>query len=339
MPLRAPPYGEDVYAQLRPALPAGFPFTDARRGAPAGWATLAGSVGLPMLLAISLAVLAWALPGSGEPQALAMLGLAGLAAALGASAVWVFAAAARRRALELETLRAEQRALHEELTALAHDLRAPLVTAHSYFELLADEAFGRLPGEAREAAERGKVASARARDVADAALRRSLRAGGTRGARGAGRPAAVGVDLNALVGDVLAGLAAQLAATDAEIEVGDLPVAAGADRDALYGVFSALVELALQYAPPGRAPRILVSGYEDGDFASISVRDWGPGIARREHGRIFGELERREDAASGAELGLATGRRLVREQGGRVWIDPLVTDGVCVRVALPRPRG
>ena len=331
-----PLHGEDVYAQLRSALPAGFPFADARRGAPAGWATLAGSVGLPMLLAISLAVLAWALPGSGEPQALAMLGLAGLAAALGASAVWAFTAAARRRALELETLRAEQRALREELTALAHDLRAPLVTAHSYFELLADEAFGRLPGEAREAAKRGKVASERARDLADAALRRSLRAGDT---RGVGRPSAAGVDLNALVGDVLAGLAAQLAAADAEIEVGDLPVAAGADRDALYAVFSALVELALQYAPPGRAPRILVSDYEDGDFASISVRDWGPGIARREHERIFGELERREDAASGAELGLATVRRLVREQGGRVWIDPLVTDGVCVRVALPRPRG
>ena len=335
-----PLHGEDVYAQVWSALPAGYPFADARRGRPAGWATLAGSVGLPMLLAISLAALAWALPGSGEPQALAALGLAGLAAALGASAVWAFAAAAQRRALELETLRAEQRALREELTALAHDLRAPLVTAHSYFELLADEAFGRLPSEAREAAKRGKVASERARDLADATLRRSLRAGGT---RRPGRPAAVGVDLNALVGEVLVGLAVQLAATDAEIEVRDLPVAAGADRDALYGVFSALVEHALQYAPPGRKPRILVSGYEDGDYASVSVRDWGPGIAGREHERIFGEFERRSDTAAGdapgAGLGLATVRRLVREQGGRVWIDPLVTDGLCVRVALPRPRG
>ena len=331
-----PLHGEDVYAQVRSALPAGPLFASSRRARPAGWATLAGSVGLPMLLAISLATIAWVLPGQGESQALTALGLAGIAAALGASAVWAVAAAARRRALEVEALRADRRALREELTALAHDLRAPLVTAHSYFELLAGEAFGRLPSEAREAAARGKVASERARDLADASLRGAL------GPADARRPGAGGCDLNALLSDVLAGLALPLATTEADIEVGDLPVAASADREALGRVFSTLVERALQHAQPGRKPHILVSGHEDGDFASISVRDWGPAIARREHERLSDQLAGRADAAAGdgpdADLGLAAVRRILRAQGGRVWIDPLVTDGVCVRVALPRPR-
>ena len=59
-------HGQDVYAQLRSALPAGLTLAAARDLRPATWARLAGSVGLPMLLAISLATLAWALPGQRE---------------------------------------------------------------------------------------------------------------------------------------------------------------------------------------------------------------------------------------------------------------------------------
>ena len=69
------------------------------------------------------------------------------------------------------------------------------------------------------------------------------------------------------------------------------------------------------------------------------MRDWGIGIARREQERVFGLYERADDTtAPGSGIGLATVRRLVQEQGGRVWIDPLITDGTCVRLALPGTR-
>ena len=322
--------GQDVYAPLPAfAQPAARP--------PAGrlsrWSRLAGSVVLPMVLAASIAVLAWALPGNGDSQVLAALGLAGVVFAIGGSIVWVVVALVQARAREVDALRAEQRQLQAELASIAHDLRAPLVTANSYFELLAEEAFGRLPAEAREAAERGKAASERARTLAESTLRRSLRrASGEAGAHG------TSVDLNGLLAEVVTGLRADLAESDAEIEIRDLPAAA-ADRDALYRVFSNLIENALKYAPPDRRPRILVSGYREGEFATIAVRDWGIGIARREQERVFGLYERAGDAtAPGSGIGLATVRRLVREQGGRVWIDPLITDGTCVRLSLPATR-
>ena len=321
---------QDVYAPLPAfAQPAARP--------PAGrlsrWSRLAGSVVLPMVLAASIAALAWALPGNGDSQVLAALGLAGVVFAIGGSIVWVLVASVQARAREVDALRAEQRELQAELGSIAHDLRAPLVTANSYFELLAEEAFGRLPAEAREAAERGKAASERARTLAESTLRRSLRR-----ARGEAGAHATSVDLNGLLAEVVTGLRADLAESDAEIEIRDLPAAA-ADRDALYRVFSNLVENALKYAPPDRRPRILVSGYREGEFATIAVRDWGIGIARREQERIFGLYERAGDAtAPGSGIGLATVRRLVQEQGGRVWIDPLITDGTCVRLALPGTR-
>ena len=319
----------DVHAQRSPS-------SQRAGGRISYWTMVAGSVALPMLLAVSLATLAWALPGSGDSAMLAALGLSGVAFALVASAVWVVAAALRSRSREAERLREEQRALQAELASVAHDLRAPLVTANSYFELLAEEAFGRLPADALQAAQRGKIASQRARTLAESALRRSLRHSRD------GAAAATTVDLGALVGEVMIGLRADIAESDAEVEIRDLP-AAHADGQAMYRVFANLIENAIKYAPPGRRPRIQVSGYPEGDFVNISVRDWGIGIARREQEQVFALYERADaasgSAAEGAGIGLATVRKLVHEQGGRVWIDPLVTDGTCVRLALPAAQG
>ncbi len=321
---------QDAYAQ--PSRPRSMPRTGV--GRLSHWTLLAGTVALPMLLAASLATLAWALPGSGDSARFAALGLSGIAVALIVSAVWVAAASLRARSREVERMRDERLALEAELASVAHDLRAPLVTANSYFELLAEEAFGRLPSEALQAAKRGKVASERARTLAESALRRSLR-------RGRDDAALDPVDIAAVVSEAVVGLHADLAESDAEIEIRDLPVAS-CDRDAMYRVFTNLIENAIKYAAPGRRPRILVSGYVEGDFVNIGVRDWGIGIARREQEQVFSLYERAEDVAAGATpgagIGLATVRQLVQEQGGRVWIDPLVTDGTSVRVALPAAK-
>ena len=146
------------------------------------------------------------------------------------------------------------------------------------------------------------------------------------------------VELETVVSEALLALRADLAESGAEVEVRGLPAVSG-DREALYRVFSNLIENAVKYAPPSRRPRILVSGYREGELAHAAVRDWGIGIARREQERVFSLYERAEDAAGpGMGVGLATVRRLVQEQGGRVWIDPLITDGTGVRVSLPAAK-
>jgi signal transduction histidine kinase len=55
--------------------------------------------------------------------------------------------------------------------SIAHDLRSPLVTVHSYLELLAEESFGPIPTEAREAAQRATVAAVRAQSMVEDTLR------------------------------------------------------------------------------------------------------------------------------------------------------------------------
>ena len=215
-----------------------------------------------------------------------------------------------------------------EVASVLHDLRAPLMTARAYLDLLAAEPLGPLSTDARDAAGRAAIAAARAQALATALA-------GTR------QPAVLAsqatVALGEVLADVLAALDASIREAGAQVEVGTLPTVRG-DREALYRVFANLIENAVKYRrADATAPRIVVSASRQGAQWRVAVRDWGIGIAAEERTRVF---EARERGARGIErpgegIGLATVRTLVHEQGGEVALDPDVQDGICIEVMLP----
>ena len=215
-----------------------------------------------------------------------------------------------------------------EVASVLHDLRAPLMTARAYLDLLAAESLGPLSTDARDAAGRAAIAAARAQALATAL-------GGTQQAM-LDVPAST-VTLGEVLEDVIAALDVPIREAGALVEVGALPTVRG-DRDALYRVFANLIENAVKYRKAdATAPRVVVSASRQGAQWRVAVRDWGIGIAAEERARVF---EARARGARGADrpgqgLGLATVRTLVREQGGEVGLDPDVHDGVCIEVMLP----
>ena len=255
--------------------------------------------------------------------------------------VATFVVAARRQvrlSRELRLLHDDNETLHAELAGVAHDLRSPLVTVQSYLELLSEESFGRLPLEAKQAAQRGLRAVEQARTIADQSLRLGLGDAADEEMDDEDDLAAAEctpvVGMNELLESVRLGLETELKESRAVLEVQELPDVEG-DRDALYRVFSNLVENGVKYAASGRRPRILVTGHLEGDMARFEVRDWGVGIPLGEHDRVFALRYRGPDTdAPGSGLGLSIVQRLVNAQGGRVWIDPM-TAGTSVRVLLP----
>ena len=226
----------------------------------------------------------------------------------------------------------------EQAAAVAHDLRSPLVTVHSYLELLAGGAFGPLPPEARRAAERATRAAARAQALVERTLREHAIETATAPIEHSDAERAATVNLVALLTDVTASLEAEIAGSGAQVTIGRLPAVRG-DGTALYRVFTNLLQNAVTHGAPagGAAPHIHVAGRESDGMCEIEVRDRGPGIASADIERIFGAGARgdAEPVAPGSGLGLATVRRLVVEQGGRVWIDDTVSEGTCVRLSLP----
>jgi two-component system phosphate regulon sensor histidine kinase PhoR len=77
-------------------------------------------------------------------------------------------------------------------------------------------------------------------------------------------------------------------------------------------------------------------------WVCIGVRDYGPGISRREQRRIFREFYRSPGAAernvSGVGLGLAICRHVVRAHGGRITVTSRPGEGSTFTVYLPALR-
>lgn len=219
--------------------------------------------------------------------------------------------------------------------SLAHDLRGPLLTVRSYLELVAEEPPGALSAEVRDAVERAARAAAHAQSVLEATvLEAAVQAAGREEAAAA--PSLV--DLDAVVRAVVDAMEAEIAATSAQVEIATLPPVLG-DAAPLSRVFSNLIENALRHGAGSGPPRVTVSATVDRGCCTVSVRDRGPGIAPGERERIFASGVRGASAAGtpGGGLGLATVRGLISRLGGRVWVDPEVTDGACVRISLPAP--
>ncbi len=223
--------------------------------------------------------------------------------------------------------------------SVAHDLRSPLVTVHSYLELLSEEAFGPIPTEAREAAQRATVAAGRAQSMVEDTLRQFAVTAATLplDAPEMSVEAMVElVDMSGLMEEVVVALEAEIASSGAELDLEQLPAARG-DNGALFRVFANLIENALKYSPADTTPHVTVSGDVSDGRCEITVRDHGVGIFPSEREMIF-ESRIRGDGANahaGSGIGLSTVRDLIEQQGGRVWVDPTVTDGASFRVSLP----
>jgi signal transduction histidine kinase len=177
----------------------------------------------------------------------------------------------------------------DRATAIVHDLRAPLVTVHSYLELLTEEAFGPIPREAKQAAHRAALAAGRAQELVEETLRsyavevagqpldRSDRPGQASQPGRAMVATTSRVELSSLVNGVVASLDAEIRASGARIEVRALSAVCGHGA-ALYRVFANLLENSLKYAAPGEPPHVTVSCDVDGGRCEVVVRDRGIGI-------------------------------------------------------------
>lgn len=247
------------------------------------------------------------------------------------AALLPIALAAAIHGLVLALRRSRRRLEHQraEVASVLHDLRAPLMTARSYLDLLAAETLGPLPGEARDAATRAAIAAARAQALALALGSEPRTALAARS-----EP----VELASVLADVAAALDAEISDAGVVMEIGDLPIVRG-DRGALYRVFANLVENAVKYRRhDGSVAHVSVSARRDGAHWRVAVRDWGIGIALEHRASVFEAGHRTAPGMAhtdGSGIGLATVRTLVREHGGEVSLAPDVLDGVCIEVMLP----
>jgi signal transduction histidine kinase len=131
------------------------------------------------------------------------------------------------------------------------------------------------------------------------------------------------VDLSLLVSEAIGELEPQLAASNVDLAIGELPVV-DADRVLLKRVFVNLISNAVKFSR-GAKPRARVAVGSSGQNESrvLFVKDNGVGFDMCESGRMFRAFERlhRGGDYEGTGVGLALVARIVDRHGGRVWAE------------------
>lgn len=114
-----------------------------------------------------------------------------------------------------------------------------------------------------------------------------------------------------------------------------LPIVFG-DEIRLRQVLSNLLSNAIKYAPGGE---IRITAQSMPDQIVVCVSDQGPGIAPADIPHVFDRFYRGPDASrqtKGAGLGLYLTKAIIEAHGGRIWVDPKVTEGARICFSLPR---
>jgi two-component system phosphate regulon sensor histidine kinase PhoR len=113
-----------------------------------------------------------------------------------------------------------------------------------------------------------------------------------------------------------------------------------ADRDAVFQVFSNLIDNACKYASQGK--RILIGAQDVDGFVQFYVRDFGPGIPSDHLPRLFERFYRVDKARSresgGTGLGLAIAKHIMLAHGGAITAESELNHGSVFYFSLPEAR-
>jgi PAS domain S-box-containing protein len=245
------------------------------------------------------------------------------------------------------TLAEKNKELETIVYIASHDLRSPLVNIQGFSRELAhacDALRSRLTAGAPSAADPVELRRLLNDDIPEAleyiqagvTKIDSLLAGFLRYSR-LGRVALKTdvMDVNSVRAGILQAMEFQIKSAGASIRVEPLPACIG-DATLISQVFTNLIENAIKYRSPGRAPVITVTGRAEQNQAIYEVRDNGIGIAPEHQARVFEIFHRLNPAATPGEgLGLTITQRILERHGGRIWVESTAGSGTVFFVSLP----
>jgi light-regulated signal transduction histidine kinase (bacteriophytochrome) len=143
------------------------------------------------------------------------------------------------------------------------------------------------------------------------------------------------VDLDRVLSEVAAQLEGR-AGEDAEITWTELPTVEG-EEPLLTTLFINLIGNSLKFRRPGVTPVVRITAERHDMEWRLTVRDNGIGIESEFADKVFVIFQRlhARDAYEGTGIGLAIVKKIVEYHGGRIWLDPDVSEGTSINFTLP----
>ncbi|MDA8314889.1 MAG: DUF4118 domain-containing protein [Actinomycetota bacterium] len=217
------------------------------------------------------------------------------------------------------------------VTAVAHDLRAPLTSIKASSSTLADPELDISSETTRRLATLIDVQTDRLAELVQNLLDMSRIQAGVLQPR-----YAVG-SLSDLVSSVVDDLGERRRNHVVRVEIPDDLPPVDADLALISRVLTNLLENAIRHSPKS-APITVHAALADEDRIEVSVTDRGPGVSPHRRSEIFQLFARRNDDA-GAGLGLTIAKTFIEAHGQRIWVDDAATGGArfCFTLAVAAP--
>jgi signal transduction histidine kinase len=268
---------------------------------------------------------------TGEPVPVRTMDEVGVLAGSFNALVGRFAAAERTYHDDLSRASAADRDRAAFLAAVSHELRSPLNAILGFADILVTEVDGPLTPTAREEVEQIRGSGAHLLELINDILEFSaIESGQLKLTRAQ-------VDLTQLAQEILRESQGLLGEKPVTMSVqGEPGILADADARRVRQIITNLVGNAIKFTSQGH---VTIALARQGNYATVSVTDTGPGISPAERAVIFEEYKQAGEERArkrGTGLGLAIARRLVLMHGGTIHVESELGRGSTFRVLLPQ---
>jgi signal transduction histidine kinase/DNA-binding response OmpR family regulator len=239
-------------------------------------------------------------------------------------------------ALLYERTKELDRLKSEFVAVVSHEVRTPLTSIKGSLELLGDERFLKMPPPQRELLGICQANTERLitliNDILDFSKLEASKLPMTFEDTEV-RPVLAEAVEN------IRNLAAQKG-VEIEIRVDDSVGVVDADPMRLGQVVTNLVGNAIKFSPENGRVEVFASG--DTREVTVSVKDYGRGIATRDQNRLFQRFAQLDSSttrkAGGTGLGLVISKGIIEQHGGAIWVESALNQGSTFSFSLPRKR-
>ena len=217
-------------------------------------------------------------------------------------------------------------------SVIAHDLRSPMASIRMVLNLVVQSASAETVGpELYMLLDQANRESEEVHDLLDNLLK------WTKSQTGRLNVVLQDLDLNDIVPGVVEifDVIAQTKHITLELKKTDAPLKVTADNDMLKTVLRNFMSNAVKFSPENSTIQIIMAN--EGDFARVSVKDQGVGIAAGRLGSIFhkGETTYGTGGEEGSGLGLQLCQDFARKNGGDCYVESVEGEGSTFSFTVP----